>query len=221
MNIFVYTDWMKTKFIISPELYQYKNKYYLIVTVFREDLGRGSIIYTSGRLDGEFTALTGQYITPIGWGCLDATLFVYGGKPYLCFSNEWTTPITADGDGSLFIVELTDDLTSRIGRPKKIVSGKYSGIAVKLEMETSGYVAEAPWLYEENGKIFLLWSTIGKNGYTVVKSSSKSGIFGDYEIEKVLFNQDGGHCMRFTDFNGTNWITLVFCICVSLFQPKI
>jgi len=54
--------------------------------------------------------LKGEYVTPQNWGCLDATLFIFGGAPYLCFSNEWTTPITGDGDGSLFIARLSDDV---------------------------------------------------------------------------------------------------------------
>lgn len=167
------------------------------------------MILVSDTLDESFTMLTGNYITPNGWGCLDATLFVYENTPYLCFSNEWTTPISRDGDGSLFIAELKEDLTELIGNPKKIVSGKDSGIAVEIGNEKAkGYVAEGPWLYEENGKIVLLWSTIGKNGYTVVRSVSKNGVFGDYVYDKILFDRDGGHCMCFTDFNGEKILAL-------------
>ena len=85
----------------APELHEYRGKFYLIFSVFREDKGRGSVIFVSDGLNGDFKPLTGEYITPAGWGCLDATLFVYRGAPYLCFSNEWTTPITGDGDLSL------------------------------------------------------------------------------------------------------------------------
>lgn len=195
--------------IWAPELHFYRGKYYLIVSVYRADLGRGSLIFVSDALDGRFTMLTGNYITPKGWGCLDATLFVYANTPYLCFSNEWMTPISRDGDGSLFIAELKEDLTELIGKPKKIVSGKDSGIAIEIgDEKTRGYVAEGPWLYEENEKIVLLWSTIGKNGYTVVRSISKNGVFGDYVYDKILFDRDGGHCMCFTDLNGERVLAL-------------
>lgn len=110
--------------IWAPELHFYRGKYYLIVSVYRADLGRGSLIFVSDALDGRFTMLTGNYITPKGWGCLDATLFVYANTPYLCFSNEWMTPISRDGDGSLFIAELKEDLTELIGNPKKSSAGK-------------------------------------------------------------------------------------------------
>ncbi|MDE5896454.1 MAG: family 43 glycosylhydrolase [Clostridia bacterium] len=193
--------------IWAPEVHKYCGKYYLIVSAFRKDLGRGSLIFVSDRLDENFKMLTGEYITPCGWGCLDATLFVYEKKPYLCFSNEWTTTITNDGDGSLFIVPLKDDLTEKVGKPKKIVSGKSSEFAIEIGDEKKrGYVAEGPYLYEEDGKIVLLWSTIGTDGYMVIQSVSKTGAMGDYEFERVLFREDGGHCMCFEKTDGTKWI---------------
>ena len=194
----------------APELHEYRGKFYLIFSVFREDKGRGSVIFVSDGLNGEFKPLTGEYITPAGWGCLDATLFVYRGAPYLCFSNEWTTPITGDGDGSLFIARLSEDLTAIAEQPKKIVSGKYSGFAVQIgeEGKTTGYVAEGPYLYEEGGKIVLLWSTFTESGYSVIRNVSENGVYGDYAFDKKLFEKDGGHCMRFTDLQGKSHIVL-------------
>lgn len=197
-----YTD------IWAPEMHKYNGKYYLIVSAYRKDLGRGSFIFVSDYLDDNFKMLTGEYITPGGWGCLDATLFVYKETPYLCFSNEWTTPISGDGDGSLFIARLTEDLRSLANKPKKIVSGKNCPVSIEIAIDSyRGYVAEGPYLYEEDGNIILLWSTFSKTGYTVLKSVSRDGIYGEYALEKVLFNADGGHCMRFADFQGKQWIT--------------
>ena len=75
------------KNIWAPELHKYRGKYYLIVSADRKDVGRGSFIYVSDSVDGDYKMLTGHYITPADWGCLDATLFVYQNKPYLCFAN--------------------------------------------------------------------------------------------------------------------------------------
>ena len=95
-----------------------------------------------------------------------------------------------------------------MSEPKKIVSGKHSGIAVEIsDGNTKGFVAEGPYLYEANGQIVLLWSTIGKSGYTVVKSISTSGIYGEYAFDKIVFDKDGGHCMCFTDLCGKRHIT--------------
>lgn len=193
----------------APELHKYRGKYYLIVSAYRDDVGRGSFVLVSDGLNTPFAMLTGKYVTPEGWGCLDATLFVYHDKPYLCFANEWMTPITHDGDGSLYIAELKEDLTELVGTPKKIVSGKRSGIAVEiLDRVVKGYVAEGPCMYEEDGKIVLLWSTIGKSGYTVVRSVSENGVLGDYVFDKIIFDEDGGHCMSFISLTGERLLAL-------------
>lgn len=199
------------KNIWAPELHKYRGKYYLIVSAVRKDVGRGSFIFVSDKVDGDYKMLTGSYATPAEWGCLDATLFVHEDKPYLCFANEWMTPITNDGDGSLYMAELSEDLTEIIGKPKKIISGKNSEIAIEVSDKSgtvNGYIAEGPYLYEEDGNIVLLWSTVGKSGYTVVKSVSKNGVFGDYEFDKIVFSEDGGHCMCFTDLEGGRRLTL-------------
>ena len=194
--------------IWAPEMHKYKGKYYLILSAFRKDLGRGSFIFVSDNLDDNFKMLTGKYITPAGWGCLDATLFVQDDIPYLCFSNEWTTPISNDGDGSLFIAQLSDDLTELVGEPKKIVSGKNCPYAIEVgDEKCRGYIAEGPFLYEENENTILLWSTVTKTGYSVLKSVSRNGAMGDYSLEEVVFDKDGGHCMRFKDLDGKQWIT--------------
>lgn len=200
--------------IWAPEMHKYKGKYYLIVSAFRNDLGRGSIIFMSDKLDGNFKMLTGRYITPAGWGCLDATLFVQNGVPYLCFSNEWTTPICGNGDGSLYMAQLSDDLTELVGKPKKIVSGRDCPLSVEVgDDNCRGYIAEGPWLYEEDGCTVLLWSTVTASGYSVLKSVSKNGAMGDYVLEKSIFDQDGGHCMCFTDLNSEK--------CITFHQPNV
>lgn len=115
--------------IWAPELHKYCGKYYLIVSVFQKSKGRGSIILVSDTLKEKFQPLTGNYITPEDWWCLDATLFIWKEKPYLIFSNEWINPVTGDGDGSLFVAELAADLKALAGKPRKIISGKYCGFS--------------------------------------------------------------------------------------------
>ena len=62
-------------------------------------------------------------------------------------------------------------------------------------------------MYKEGKNIVLLWSTYTETGYAIIKSVSKTGIYGEYVFDKILFDKDGGHCMRFTDLNGKNRIT--------------
>lgn len=192
----------------APEMHRYNGRYYLIVSLFCKEEGRGSMIFSAEKITDEFTPLTGEYVTPRGWGCLDATLFVWQGKPYLVFSNEWTTPITNDGDGALFAAELSPDLRGLAGRPVKIVSGKYCGFAKEIGSgNCRGFVAEGPYLVQEGQKIALYWSTVTENGYCVVKSLADH-IFGDYKTDKFIFDKDGGHAMLFTDLSGRQKLVL-------------
>ena len=183
----------------APELHYYRGRYYLILSVYREDKGRGSIILTSDQLDKDFVFLTGEYITPANWTCLDATLFVYGDEPYLCFSNEWIDAVGGDGDGSLFLAKLSPDLKYIEGKPIKIVSGKECGLATALPMAGGeGWVAEGPYLITEGKKIYLYWSTFTEKGYCVIRNVADS-IFGEYKFDRYIYLNDGGHSMVFTD----------------------
>ena len=133
------------KNIWAPELHLYRGKYYLILSVFRDDIGRGSLIFVSDALDETFKMLTGKYITPEDWGCLDATLFIYKNTPYLCFSNEWMTPIKkinlrlmeieAKMTEYLSDLSLNDDIEEKIESMNK-KKEKYE--ALKTEMESKG-----------------------------------------------------------------------------------
>lgn len=195
--------------IWAPELHRYCGKYYIIVSVFRKDLGRGSMVLVSPSLQEAFTPLTGEYITPHGWWCLDATLFVWKNEPYLFFSNEWIRTVNSDGDGSLYVAKLDGELKTLVTVPKKIISGKGCGFAVE-NVHTDGfrgYVAEGPFAVEENGKIALYWSTFVKEGYCVAKSIAPD-IFGEYGFDKMIFSSDGGHAMVFDDLSGKRKITL-------------
>jgi GH43 family beta-xylosidase len=188
--------------IWAPEMHYFNKKYYLILSVYQKGKGRGSIILYSESIEKKYQLLTGDYITPTNWDCLDATLFIQNKKPYLVFSNEWINTVKKDGDGALYVSELSKDLKEFITEPKKIISGKDCGFATEITNNgISGYVAEGPFLIEEKGKINLFWSTFTPKGYCVVKSVADS-VFGEYKFDKFVFEDDGGHCMVFEDFNG-------------------
>ncbi len=200
-----FTDYINTW---APEVHYYEGKYYLIVSLYRKDLGRGSMIFVSPSMTEKFTPLTGEYITPAHWGCLDASLFIWKGKPYLYFSNEWTTPVSKDGDGALYVAELSPDLKTLVSEPKRILSGKTCGFAQEIDVKgTKGYVAEGPYAVEEDGKIALYWSTFTKTGYSVARSVAED-IFAPYAFDRLIFEKDGGHCMLFKDLAGVTQLTL-------------
>ena len=196
------------KCIWAPELHKYNGEYYLFLTLHRDDIGRGTMIFVSDHLDSNFKMLSGKFITPDGWECIDATMIVHENIPYLSFSNGWWGPVSEKCDGSLFMGKLSDDLTHLVEEPHQIVSGKRTPGAIAIGDEVKGYIAEGPWVYEDNGKIVVLWSGHTKNGYAIFKNVSSTGIYGEFVYEKTLFDRNGGHCMRFTDLNGMHWVTL-------------
>ncbi len=190
--------------IWAPELHRYKGKYYLILSLYREDIGRGSIIFVSDSLTEKFVPLTGEYITPRGWGCLDATLFIWKDTPYLYFSYEWTTP---EGDGGIYVAELSADLKKLVGQPRRVIDGKSCGIA--KEISHGGYcgcVAEGPCAVEEKGRIALYWSTFTDTGYSIARHLAED-IWDEYAFDRIVFRKDGGHCTVFTDLQGIRQMT--------------
>ncbi len=190
----------------APELHRFGEKYYLIVSLWCDAWRRGSMILVSDSVRGPFLPLTGEYITPPGWMCLDATLFQEDGVPYLIFSNEWVDPVTGDGDGALYVARLADDLTKLVSRPRRIVSGKYCGFSVPINNgEHTGYVAEGPFAVRRKGRIELYWSTFTGNGYCIARSVADN-VCGDYTFDTLVFDRDGGHSMVFRDKTGAEKI---------------
>ncbi|MBO5695461.1 MAG: family 43 glycosylhydrolase [Lentisphaeria bacterium] len=68
----------------------------------------------------------------------------------------------------------------------------------------TNYVTDGPFLYQENGKLMMLWSSFGAGGYTMGVAESATGkVTGPWiQHEKPLCDTDGGHGMVFHDLNG-------------------
>ena len=90
----------------APDVHKYKGKYYLFVTITEEDglceikpmaegvdkrrlHPRGTWIFSSYTPDGEFRPVSAGPVTPRDWVCLDGTLVIENGKPYIVFCHEW------------------------------------------------------------------------------------------------------------------------------------
>lgn len=76
--------------IWAPEIHKYNGRYYMLVSVFQKEKGRGCLFLQSESVRGPFALLTGEYITPQDWWCLDATLFLKDGKPYPRYAKMGT-----------------------------------------------------------------------------------------------------------------------------------
>ena len=103
---------------------------------------------------------------------------------------------------------LTADLKNMLGKPKKIVSGKYCGFSKECKHHNGvkGCVAEGPFVLIEGKEIALYWSTYTEDGYCVVRSVADN-VFGEYQFDKLVFKKDGGHAMVFFSLEGKKYIT--------------
>ena len=195
----------------APEVHRYRNKWYLLATLTRRNecqkvepmpksgckLGqiqpRGMWVYVADSPRGPFRPVTNRCLTPPEWMCLDGTLFVEDGKPYMVFCHEWCQV----GDGRMMLVELSEDISSFAGEPKELF--------VASSVGADWHVTDGPCLYrsEVSNRLFMFWSNFGTDGYSAyVKESSSGSVKGPWINRGKLFGKDGGHGMVFKDIVG-------------------
>lgn len=197
-------DFWGKKDFWAPDLYYYKEKYYLFATFSDVHNIRGSSILVSNSPEGPFVPLVNSPITPQGWMALDASLYIDDEKqPWMAFSHEWTE-VT---DGTIVVQQLSEDLKTTVGAPITIFRASEAPWVIR----GSYYVSDAPFLYKaSNGHLLMIWSSFIKAPddrgiYAIGVARSKSGsILGPWEHDPkpLNSNDDGGHAMIFRDFDG-------------------
>jgi arabinan endo-1,5-alpha-L-arabinosidase len=202
--------------IWAPELHQYKGKFYLFLTFDSDEkfpeqwrdwlprVKRGSQVLVADRVDGPFRPFDATRSTlPPDMMTLDGTLFVEDGVPYMVFCHEWVQI----KDGTVEYVQLTDDLSATVGEPKRL----FHGSDAKWTKKSSQYgctVTDGPWLYRtKTGKLVMLWTSGGQQGYTTGIAISESGkLAGPWkQQDEPVYGgngEDGGHPMLFKRLDG-------------------
>jgi hypothetical protein len=130
---------------------------------------------------------------------LDGTLWVEDGLPYMVFSHEWVQ-ITI---GTIECVQLKDDLSEAVSGPKRLFDAQDAPWALK--QREGCYITDGPYLRKsKSGKLFMIWSSFGKGGYTTGVAISDSGkLAGPWKQQPVpIYDKDGGHGMLFSTFEG-------------------
>lgn len=215
------SDWEETKMTLdfsngfwadsefwAPDVFFWRGRYYLFLSCTAEGRKRGTHVFASDSPTGVYKPVSSDPITPRDSQCLDATLYVEDGIPYLLYSREWLEV----GNGRIVLSRLNDDLTERLDEGVEILDARSSGISNAITgtycgEKVSGYVTDSPLLYKtKEGKYLLLWSTFADNGYAIAVASSDS-LKGRYRHEKLLFDRDGGHAMLFDTFEGERKIS--------------
>lgn len=187
----------------APELHKYNGKYYLFGSCKAENKHRATHIFVCDTPDGEFVPLTENPITPSDWECLDGTFWIEDGKPYIVFSHEWTQI----GDGEIWAMELSEDLKEAVSEPFLLFRASDNPNVSELTGHEGAYVTDGPFLYREDGKLKMLWSSFYNGRYLVLDAWSDS-LNGKWQHEGSRFDFDGGHAMLFEKLDGTKMISL-------------
>lgn len=191
----------------APELHKYGSKYYIFATFFNRAKSRRSQILIGDSPAGAFKPLS-EPVTPADWYSLDMTLHVQDGTPYAVFCHEWMQ-IT---DGEICAVKLSADLKKTIGKPATLFRASEAPWVKPFEAEgrKNNLVTDGPFLYRlKSGKLLMLWSSIGAEGYAMGMAVSPGGLFDKWtHIDKPLFSKDGGHGMVFKGLDGNTYVSL-------------
>ena len=187
----------------APEIHKYNGKYYLFGSCKADGKHRATQIFVSDAPDGGFLPLSPSARTPEDWECLDGTFFVEDGIPYMVFSQEWVQV----NDGIIWAVRLSDDLTYPVGEPVKLFSASESPFVTEYKAGSGIYVTDGPFLYREDGKVKMIWSSFSEGRYLVLGAEADS-VLGKWKHFESRFDFDGGHAMVFETLDGKRMISL-------------
>jgi hypothetical protein len=187
----------------APEIHEIKGGYYLLVTHMGEDLKRGSYLYQSDSVDGEYTFV--NRITPDNKMSLDATFLMQEDGLWVTYCHEWLEAV----DGKICAVKMEEDM-SGIDLTTDTCLFNASDNIFQSAFSWQNLVTDGPWYIQKNNDLYMMWSTYTWNyRYIQVLAKSSNGkINGDWQQLGVLYKRDGGHGMIFTDYDGEQYLVL-------------
>lgn len=188
----------------AAEMHVYKGKYYLFGSCKAEGHRRATHILVCDTPTGKFKPVSDKPATPEDWEALDGTFFVEDGKPYMVFCHEWKQV----KNGEMCVVELSDDLSLPVGEPKLMFRALDNPIMTAHKPgDEGGYVTDGPFLWREDGKIKMIWSSCCNDRYMVLPAESDT-LHGEWTHGEPLFDFSGGHAMVFYNLDGERMISL-------------
>lgn len=212
-----------TGIVWAPEVHKYNGKYYLFATLNSDIKWKGSWkghpafthrstqIFWSDKPEGPFKAFENKLPhTPIGEMCLDGTLWVENGVPYMIYCHEWVEVM----DGEMKIVRLKEDLSEPVGQPIRLFcasAASWSTGSGNEDPKLRTYVTDGCFLYRTKAdKLLMIWSSFKNGSYALGIAESATGkVLGPWkQQENLIFEADGGHGMIFRSFEGKLYIVL-------------
>lgn len=195
--------WSRTQYW-APEVHRYDDAYYMFATFTAPGRRRGTQVLRADRPEGPYRPWSDGPVTPRDWECLDGTLHVEDGEPWLVFCHEWKDV----GDGEVQAVRMTPDLRGAVGEPVLLFRASEAPWVRPLLGRPEFpevFVTDGPSLHRtRDGRLLMLWSSFGDDGYALGVATSGSGrLSGPWrQSATALWPRDGGHGMVFSDFDG-------------------
>ena len=218
-------NWI-TGTVLAPEVHQYKGKYYMFGTLNSDILWKGTEkghpayshratqIFWSKKPEGPFLPFENKHPhSPLGQMCLDGTLWVEDGVPYMIYCHEWVEM----GDGTMELVQLKKDLSATVGQPMRLFNASAAEWSTGSERANGSrtYVTDGCFLYRtKTGKLLMIWSSFKNGDYAIGIAESTTGkVIGPWRQQaEPLFDKHGGHGMIFRTFDGR--------LCLVLHAPN-
>ncbi|UKA51057.1 glycoside hydrolase family 43 protein [Arthrobacter sp. FW305-123] len=198
----------------APEVHEYHGRYFMFATFTAPGHVRGTQILAANKPEGPYEPWSDGPLTPGDWECLDGTLHVdHEGNPWMVFCHEWKQV----HDGTMMAQRLRPDLRTAEGEPVFLFSASEAPWARALDIPAVGdrelpvYVTDGPFLFRlSSGKLIMLWSSFGDQGYAMGIARSESGtVVGPWVQEpEPLWSTDGGHGMIGRTLDGGLFLTL-------------
>jgi len=196
----------------APEVHLYRGKYYMFLSLMGKHGMRGTEISACDTPDGMFVPLTNKPATPIDNHCIDGTLYVEDGTPYIVYSKDWSRNFYPERDeyvGEIWAMPLTDDLKNSAGKAFMLFKSDEAPCSKTPNKcywngkNVMRYGSDAPFVQRLNsGKLYLTWSPYPGDTYIVAAAVADS-IKGTWShLDKPLFDGHGGHAMFFDDLEG-------------------
>ena len=201
-------DFWGTENFWAPEAHQHGEHWYLFATFKAPGRLRASHILRADTVQGPYEPWSAGPITPEGWQCLDATLFVADdGTPWTVFCREWQQV----HDGGMWAMPLTPDLRRAAGRPVWLFDASEAPWTRPLRLPAPKarpfdcYVTDGPFLHRTaSGALLLLWSSFTDAGYAMGVARSASGLVTGPWVHdpEPLIDGGCGHGMVFRGLDG-------------------
>lgn len=203
----------------APEVHKYNGAYYMIATFTQSGTTnqQASAILKADNPLGPFQLWSDGAITPAGHSCLDATLYIENGTPYLIYAHEWQCSCkNYSGTGTMDYIQLSADLKTTVGTSSQwFGADELTSFWEELFGTRASNVTDGPFVYtDEAGQKYLLWATSmdtdsGRKYSALATRFDSVGSDVNLRNDTIkLYTKDGGHSMIFTDLDGKETLVL-------------